>query len=100
MWYIISVKAIKAQTYYIMTIKPNRTPAYQFTVDMSSEEDMESVRTFRKKFYGTGKYVKLQGRWGKNNPHYTPNKSWHGGHQYFVPLGVASSADVYVYERY
>lgn len=84
-----------------MTVKPNRTGTYQFTVDMSSEEDMKSVQNFRKKFYGTGKYVKLQGRWGKNNPHYTPNKvPWHGGHQYFVPLGIASHADVYVYERY
>ena len=84
-----------------MTIKPNRTGTYQFTVDMRSEEDMKSVQNFRKKFYGTGKYVKLQGRWGKNNPYYTPSKvSWHGGHQYFVPLGIASHADVYVYERY
>ena len=66
-----------------MTIKTNRTPAYQFTVDMSSEEDMKSLKEFRKKFYGTGKYVKLQGRWGKSNPNYTPSKpSWHGGHQY------------------
>ena len=82
-----------------MTKKPWRTPAYQFTVDMNSEEDMKSLKEFRKKFYGTGKYVKLQGRWGKNNPHYTPNISWHGGSQYFVPIGVASHSDVYVYNR-
>ena len=83
-----------------MTIKTSRTDTYQFTVDMSSEEDMKSLKEFRKKFYGTGKYVKLQGRWGKNNPNYTPSKpSWHGGHQYFVPLGVAAHADVYVYTR-
>lgn len=82
-----------------MTIKPNRTGTYQFTVNMSSEEDMESVRNFRKKFYGTNKYVKLQGRWGKNNPNYTPSKSAWGGSQYFVPLSLASYADVYVYDR-
>jgi len=83
-----------------MTIKTNSSTYYQFTVDMSSEEDMESLKTFRKKFHGTGKYVKLNGRWGKNNPNYTPSKpSWHGGHLYFVPLGVAAHADVYVYTR-
>ena len=78
-----------------MTIKPNRTSAYHFTVDMSNKEDMESVQNFREQFHGTGKYVKLQGRWGKNNPNYTLNRG-----PYFVPLGVADHADVYVYERY
>tara|TARA_Y100001972_G_scaffold71779_1_gene87235 strand:+ start:131 stop:382 length:252 start_codon:yes stop_codon:yes gene_type:complete len=83
-----------------MTVKPNRTGTYQFTVDMSCEEDMKSVQNFRKKFYGTSKYVKLQGRWGKNNPNYTPSKSAWGGSQYFVPLSKAAYADVYVYDRY
>lgn len=83
-----------------MTIKPNRTSAYQFTVDMSSEQDMESLRIFRKKFYGTGKYVKLQGRWGKNNPNYTRSKNAWGYSAYFVGLSVAAHADVYVYTRY
>ena len=82
-----------------MKINPNRTPAYQFTVDMSSEEDMKSVQNFRKKFYGTGKYVKLQGRWGKNNPNHTRIPNAWGGSTYFVPLADAAHADVYVYER-
>ena len=83
-----------------MTVKPNRTGTYQFTVDMSSEEDMKSVQNFRKKFYGTNKYVKLQGRWGKNNPNYTTSKTAWGGSRYFVPLADAAHADVYVYDRY
>ena len=82
-----------------MKINANRTPAYQFTVDMSSEEDMESLRTFRKKFYGTGKYVKLNGRKGKNNPNNTRYRSAWGSFVHFVPLSAASHADVYVYTR-
>ncbi len=82
-----------------MKINSNRKSTYQFTVDMSRKEDMASVQVFREKFYGTGKYVKLQGRWGKGNPNYTAQKSYWGGKRYFVPLRFASHADVYVYDR-
>ena len=53
-----------------MTIKPNRTNCYKFTVDMSSESDMKILKEFRKQYHGTPEYVKCQGRWGKNNPNY------------------------------
>jgi hypothetical protein len=82
-----------------MTIKPNRTSTYQFTVDMSSESDMKSLKEFRKKFYGTNQYVKIQGRWGKDNPDYTCKKGWHGGNIHFCPVGLAQHCDVYVYWR-
>lgn len=84
-----------------MKINRNRTPAYKFTVDMNSEADMKFLQSFRKKFYGTGKYVKLQGRWGKNNPKYFPRKNTAWGYRtsYFVPLSAASHSDVYVYDR-
>ena len=62
---------------------------------MNSEKDIELVKEFRKQFYRTGKYVKLQGRWGKNNPN-KPKNARCG----FTPLALASYSDVYVYERY
>jgi len=78
-----------------MTTKNNRTSAYQFTVDMSNEKDIELVKEFRKQFYGTGKYVKLQGRWGKNNPNKPKSRRYEG----FTPVALASYSDVYVYNR-
>lgn len=82
-----------------MTIKPNRTDAYQFTIDMNSKDDLKSLKEFRKQFYGTNKYVKVQGRWGKNNPNYFVGRNAWGGDRHFTPLNLAQYGDVYVYDR-
>lgn len=84
---------------YIMTIKPNRTHCYRFTVEMDNEEDMKSLDTFRKSFYGTNCYVKCQGRWGKNNPNYKRSHNFLGHSRSFCPVSLAKYCDVYVYFR-
>jgi len=93
-----------------MIIKKNRTAAYRFTVDLSSEEDMEFVKDFRRLVKeenaktGSRFYVKLQGRLGRNNPH--AEKFRKGGELskarnswQCIPLKYAQHADVYVYYR-
>lgn len=76
-----------------------RTNAYVMTVDLVNGKANDEVLNLVKmlvrlenKYKGTKKYVKLQGR--------GPRKV--NGKKYFqsLPLQYATSADVYVYERY
>lgn len=86
-----------------MMYKENRTSAYRFTVDMkggkpANQADLQALTSLREYYeienaiFGTTYYVKLQGR--------GPRKV--NGKKYFqsLPLKYATSADVYVYERY
>ena len=85
----------------LVEVKPNRTPNYRFTIEIGNPSHMEFLKEFRKKFYSTGKYVKLNGRWGKKNPNYrTKSNIFHRGGISFAPLDLARYADVYVYKRY
>lgn len=84
-----------------MKIASNRTGAYRFTVDLSSDEDMKLVELLREAHRNrnigrrargeTPKYVKLQGR--------GPRLGMRRYHQ-SLPLSLAQTADVYVYDRY
>jgi len=71
-----------------------RTDRYRFTVSMQDGkpvgEDAKRVEALRKTVRGTGQYVKLQGR-GHRHGVYRFNQS--------LPLMLAKSADVYVYDR-
>lgn len=86
-----------------MMYNENRTNAYRFTIGMkdgapSSEVDRAQVTALRVTVSalnildGRKRYVKLQGR--------GPRKV--NGKKYFqsLPLKYATSADVYIYERY
>lgn len=89
----------------------NRTPAYQFTVEMkdgipvgSKKEFLQSLREIIKetnKHRERKQYVKLQGRLGKDNPNawkYHRIVGRYFNHQ-AIRLGDAAFADVYVYQR-
>lgn len=82
-----------------MIIKENRTDSYLGTVDLSDEHDMKLVKNARrivkeanaKGFYGDKKmYIKLQGR-----GHRFGVRRYHQA----LPLKLAQTADVYIYER-
>lgn len=81
--------------------KDNRTGAYRATVDMEDGqpvndggyvEQLRKIISAQNKTSDTQQYVKLQGRGPRE----------HDGRRYdqALPLGYATSADVYVYERY
>ena len=78
----------------------NRTSSYKFTVEMKNGKPsgegatlVEALRSLVKlsnSTLGTNKYVKLQGRGPR------PSRRYHQS----LPLGMAVTADVYVYDRY
>jgi hypothetical protein len=79
-----------------MTKNDNRTSSYLFTVNLSNPADVAFLKAYRELWYGTGKYVKLQGRWGKKNPAWNQRqRPYHKG----CPLSSAVSADAYLYDR-
>ena len=84
-----------------MIIKKNRSTTYVGTVDLTNEQDLKMVQTARNivkeanrhmKISGNNKqlYIKLQGRGPRPSPRY-----WQS-----LPLSMAESADIYVYERH
>ena len=84
-----------------MIIKENRTDTYMGTVDLSNEQDLKMIQTARRivkeanrhmKISGNNKqlYIKLQGRGPR------PSQKYYSS----LPLSMATSADIYIYERY
>lgn len=90
-----------------------RTPSYCFTVRMINgdvaPEYQEAIRCLRSVvklgnvIFDDNKYVKLQGRLGKDNPNswkYRPrDKGGIYGRSKCIRLADAATADVYVYQR-
>lgn len=81
-----------------MIIKENRTDAYLGTVDLNDYADMRMVKNIRKmvklankekRFGKRAMYVKLQGRGPR------PSRAYHQS----LPLSMAVTADVYIYDR-
>lgn len=76
-----------------------RTSAYRFTVrmingqvdpkDQAAVDGLRTVVKLGNSAFGTQKYVKLQGRGPR------PSRRYHQS----LPLSMATSADVYVYDR-
>ncbi len=79
--------------------RTNRTSAYRFTVrmvdgqvapeDQASVDGLRTVVKLGNSAFDTRKYVKLQGRGPR------PTRRYHQS----LPLSMAVSADVYVYNR-
>lgn len=79
--------------------RTNRTSAYRFTVrmidgqvapeDQASVDGLRTVVKLGNTAFGTRQYVKLQGRGPR------PTRRYHQS----LPLSMAVSADVYVYNR-
>lgn len=77
-----------------------RTSAYRFTVQMKDGKpvgkDADAVQGLRtvvklgNSAFGTKQYVKLQGRGPR------PSRKYHQS----LPLSMATSADVYIYDRH
>lgn len=76
--------------------------SYVMTVYPESAGDMLELETVRKSVRIMNRnskkkfYIKLAGRYGRNNPRYNSRKANWG----CVPLGDAERYDVYIYERY
>lgn len=96
----------------ITNIENRYSPSYVTSVDHHSEVGKEYVTTLRRlvkvedELNGTRRYVKLQGRMGKNNPNAhkysvkNPAYVWSGSHSHqCIKLGDAAYADVYIYNR-
>ena len=96
----------------ITNIENRYSPSYVTTVNHHSEVGKEYVETLRRlvkvedELNGTRRYVKLQGRMGKNNPNaykYSiknrPNTRYGSHSHQCIKLGDAAYADVYIYNR-